>query len=258
MTKQLLIYDQVEPVSKEKHATSSIKVGKDYSFAKNTNAIPLMAIELPDASLSYPVVFTGKDDEVMPMAVMGVREGENLYINKKGEMNGKYIPAFLRRYPFVFSRAGDGSNFILCIDDSFSGCNNEGRGERLFDADGEETQYLKSVLEFQKDYQSQFYRTQAFCKNLVRLELMEPMEMQILSPQGEKMTLSGFLAINRKKLKELPGEELEKLAKTDELELIYIHMQSMKNFHLLKERMWTTISEDGKSADQKVSERKQK
>ena len=102
-----------------------------------------------------------------------------------------------------------------------------------FDADGEQTQYLKSVLNFSSEYQGQFNRTQLFCKKLKELDLLEPMQAQITLPSGEKMNLGGFQAVNREKLKALTNEQLGELAKTDELELIYLHLQSMKNFNAM-------------------------
>jgi SapC len=49
--------------------------------------------------------------------------------------------------------------------------------------------------------------------------------------------LGGFQAVNREKLKALPGDTLAELAATDELELIYLHLQSMRNFDALRDRM---------------------
>ena len=133
MSKQLLIYEQAIPVSKTNHNDLYVKTGDDYGFAKNVNSIPITAVEFAHAALDYPIVFAGKDDEFASVAIMGVRENENLFISKEGKVIGRYIPAFLRRYPFVFSSNDKGANFTLCIDESFGGCNREGKGERLFD-----------------------------------------------------------------------------------------------------------------------------
>lgn len=237
MSKQLLIYGQAAPVSKDKHSDYSVKAGSDYAFAKNINSIPLTAVEFAHAATDFAIVFAGEGDNLMPAVITGVREDENLYVDDAGAFTAKYIPAFLRRYPFVFSSRDDGATFTLCIDEAFDGCNNEGRGERLFDADGEQTQYLNSVLEFLQQYQAQFQRTQLFCKKLQALELLEPMGAQLTLPAGDKFTLTGFQAINRDKLKALSGEQLAELAKTDELELAYIQVQSMRNFSGMLEKI---------------------
>ncbi len=237
MTTQLLIYQRAVPVSKQRHGSWSVKAGSDYTFTQHVNSVPLTAVEFPSAAPEYAIVFAGTEEAVMPVVILGVRERENQYVTEAGGWQAKYLPAFVRRYPFVFSSSDDGANFTLCIDEEFAGCNQEGRGERLFDVDGEQTQYLRSVLEFLKSYQVQFQRTQAFCRKLKELELLEPMQAKFTLGSGERALLAGFMAVNRDRLKGLSGEKLGELAKTDELELIYQHLQSLRNLSVVAQKM---------------------
>jgi hypothetical protein len=185
----------------------------------------------------------------MPVMLMGFQDGQNLQIDEKGQWTIRYVPAFFRRYPFVFSSSDDGQTFTLCIDEDFSGCNRDGRGERLFDAEGERTQYLKNVLEFLQEYQLSYKRTEAFCSRLKEMDLLEPMTAQFKTPDGESGNLTGFMAVNRDKIKKLSGEQLEQLAATDELELIYIHIQSLMNFSRMIEKMGSGDSSEVKTAE---------
>jgi hypothetical protein len=237
MAKQLLIYDKAQPVSKTKPGNWSVKSGNNFSFAKEINSVPVTAVEFPNAAQEYAIVFAGEGESIVSVAIMGVRERENLYIGEDGKISTKYVPAFLRRYPFVFSSSDDGANFTLCIDESFEGCNQGNIGERLFDGEGEQTLYLKRVLEFLKEYQAHFIRTKAFCKKLKELDLLEPMSAQFKVVDGSMFTLSGFMAVNREKLKNLTSEQISSLIKTDELELIYIHLQSLRNFNLMLDKV---------------------
>ena len=230
MAAQLLIYERAVPVNPGRHGEWSVKAGTDYGFAKHVNAIPLMASEFQSAAAEYAIVFTGTPEAVMPALILGVREGENLFLDDAGTWGAKYVPAFLRRYPFVFSASEDGSTFTLCIDEEFSGANQEGRGERLFDSEGERTQYLKGVLGFLQVYQAHFSRTQAICKRIMELDLLEPMQAQMRLPDGGQLALTGFMAVNRKRLNSLDGEQLATLAQAEELELLYTHLLSMQNF----------------------------
>ncbi len=236
MTTQLLIDQRAIPVTKQRHGDWSVKAGTDYAFTRQVNSVPLMAVEFPSAAAEYAIVFAGTEETVMPVVILGVKERENRYLTDTGGWQAKYIPAFVRRYPFVFSSSEDGTKFALCIDEEFTGCNQEGRGERLFDAEGEQTQYLRSVLEFLKSYQAQFQRTQAFCKKLKDLSLLEPMQAQFTLGTGERAMLAGFMAVNREKLKALSGEQLAELIKTDELELMFQHLQSMRNLSEVAQR----------------------
>jgi hypothetical protein len=257
VTIQLLIYKQPVPISREEHQNWSVKTGTDYSFAHSLNSIPLMSIEFPVASTEYPIVFTGTEEEVIPAIVLGVKSQENLYVTNTGQWEAKYIPAFVRRYPFVFSSTDNGKTFTLCIDEEFEGCNQEGRGERLFDSEGEQTQYLSNILEFIKEYQIQFQRTQALCKKLKDFNLLEPMQAQISLGNGEHLSLTGFMGISREQLKKLSGEQLANLMQTDELDLIYLHLHSMAHFSILSEKISYTKApknEEENSIVQETSE----
>lgn len=258
MARQLLIYESAVPVSIARHGQWSIESGSGFQFSKAINSVPLMAIEFPNASAEYPVVFAGNDKNLVPAVIVGLRGDENLFLNGEGGWDAKYVPAFIRRYPFVFSTSEDGNTFTLCIDESFPGFNQDGRGERLFSDDGKPTPYVERVLDFLKEYQLQFRRTQLFCEKLSRLNLLEPMQAQVTTAAGEKSSLTGFMAVSRDKLKQLSGEALADLAGSDELELLYLHLQSLRNFRALKDRMTTArpgAGSDGEHAPGEVAAR---
>jgi hypothetical protein len=237
MTAQLLIYETVVPLSAARHRSCGVEMTRNYGFSSKINSVPLMAVEFPNAASEYAIVFAGNKDNVMPAAILGVRDGENLFLSDDSKWDAKYVPAFVRRYPFVFSTSADEERFILCIDEAFSGFNRGGRGQRLFGDDNKPTQYVQNILTFVQEYQAQFNRTVAFCKKVRELDLLEPMQAQVELATGEKLSLTGFMAVSREKLKALSGEKLAELAKTDELELLYLHIQSMKNFLALPSRL---------------------
>jgi hypothetical protein len=217
-----MIYETAVPVSHARHGNWSLEVGTNYAFCRNINSVPLMAAEFASAALEYAVVFGGTGDAVMPITVLGVRTNGNLYVTKEGGWQAKYIPAFVRRYPFVFFSRDDGKTFTLCIDEAFRGFNQSGRGKRLFGDDGNPTPYVKNVLKFLRQYQLEFQRTQAFCNKLKDLNLLEPMQAQIKFGSGERMALGGFTVVDRARLKTLSGNVLAQLEQSDELELIYM------------------------------------
>ena len=237
MTAQLLIYQTAVPVSKERHAGWSVEAGDDYGFCKSVNSVPLMAVEVPQAAAEYAIVFAGEGEQIMPVVILGMRSDENLYIGDDGNWKAKYLPAFLRRYPFVFSVNDSGDTFTLCIDEEFEGCNEDGRGQRMFSDDAQPSEYVDGVLNFLQEYQKQFNRTKSFGQKLKELDLLEPMHAQVSLDGGQRMSLTGFMAVDRKKLKEVAAEKLAELAQTDELELIYLHLHSLKNFDRIKDRL---------------------
>jgi hypothetical protein len=244
MSKQLLIYETAVPVSAARHGGLCLAPAPDYSFSAGVNAVPLMAAEFLPAAQEYAIVFTQAGEEVVPAVVLGVRGNQNLYLAADRTWQARYIPAFIRRYPFVFSSSSDGKTLTLCIDESHAGLNREGRGERLFGDDGQPTAYVERVLKFLQEYQAHFERTRAFCSRVKALGLLEPMQAQVTTPRGDKLSLNGFLGVGREKLRALDGEHLAQLARTDELELLYLQLHSMRNFNEVKDRLIGTLKED--------------
>ena len=236
MTKQLLIYESAVPVSAGRHGAMCFERVGNFGFTAAINAVPLMAVEFIRAATEYAIVFTAAGDDVLPAAVLGVKPEQNLYLSADAQWQAKYVPAFVRRYPFVFSASSDGKTLTLCIDESHPGLNAAGRGQRLFGDDGKPAPYVQQVLKFLQEYQAHFERTRAFGRRLKEYDLLEPMQAQVTTPKGEKLSLGGFMAVPRAKLRALAPEALAALAKTDELELLYLHLYSMRNFNEVKDR----------------------
>lgn len=237
MAKQLMFYDRVVPVSPQRHANWYIEGGVNYQFAKNVNSVPLVAPEIPHAGREYTVVFAEAADGIVPVAILGVTNTENVYVTDEGGWDAKYVPAFVRRYPFVFARSEDGKTYTLCIDESWEGCNQEGRGERLIGEQGERTPFVEKLMGFLQDYERNAQRTTVYTNKLKELDLLEQKTANFTLPSGEKRSLRGFMAVNRDKLNGLPAETLRELAQTGELEITYAHLLSMNNLGLMLERM---------------------
>lgn len=237
MSKQLMIYERAVPLRSEAHSGWSVKTGASWDFARNTNSVPVVAAEFAACAPEYAIVFAGEGDVVFPSVILGMRANENACVAEDGSWRGTYVPAFLRRYPFVFASSEDGQTLTLCIDEEFEGFNEEGRGERLFDTESNRTKYLEDVVAFASEYQTQLRRTDAFCKRLVQLDLLEQAHAQFTLPGGERTQMQGFKTINRDKLRALPGDVLAEMARTDELELCFVHLQSLNSLKRMAQRL---------------------
>lgn len=244
MATQLLFYENAVPVSFKRHAKTSVKTGDTYAFASKVNSVPLTASEFADAGAEYPIVFAGEGENVIPTAILGVAGERNAFVTSDGTWGGRYIPAFVRRYPFVFGHQAAENQLILHIDESFDGVNENDRGERLFDSEGNRTQYLQNVLAFLQDYQARFNRSRAYCKRLVDLDLLRPMQAQFTMPGGERRSLTGFMTVDREKLKALDPETLGQMMATDELECTFLHLASLRHFAEIAERSGGDGAED--------------
>ncbi|GGD36129.1 SapC family protein [Sinisalibacter lacisalsi] len=238
MTNQLLIYENAVPISAETHRDISVRTGANWAFSKTLNSVPIVAAEFEPACIEMPIVFAGEGDDVAPVALLGLRAEENLFVSPEGNWTGQYVPAFLRRYPFVFAASGEnGETLTLCIDEGFEGLNKEGRGERLFDSDGERTRYLENMLQFTSDYQTQHVLTRSFCARLVELDLLEPAVATMKLPDGQSHSLTGFRRVNRAKLAALETDTIAELFRNDTLALIHFHLASLGHMGHLVQRI---------------------
>jgi hypothetical protein len=246
MEKQLLIYGRVAPLSADRHSDLSVKLSGTYKFASKINSVPLLAAEFAAAAADLPIIFAGEGDNIFPAALLGFGPEENLLVDEQGHWRQGYVPAFLRRYPFVFSESADGKTLTLCIDEEFEGTNTEGLGERLFDSAGNRTQFVENTLGFVSQYQAQFNRTKQYCTRLNRLGVLKPAQARRGTADGETVALGGFSVIDRTKLKEIGDVDLREMFDTDELELSFVHMQSLGNIQRLSQLSAPVTSDETK------------
>lgn len=237
VSKQLLIYETAVPLSRDRHRDVWLDTKADYSFSAGINAVPLMAVEFAAAAAEYAIVFTQADNDVMPAAILGLQDRQNLYLSADAQWKARYVPAFIRRYPFVFAASADGKTLTLCIDEKYPGVNREGRGQRLFGADGQPSALTQNALKFVQEYQAQFERTRLFSKRLKDLGVLEPTQAKVTTPKGEQIALGNFLAASRARLHALDDATLANLAKAGALELVHLHLYSLRNFSDVKDRL---------------------
>ncbi len=235
--RQLLFYAQLAAVNADRHQNWCVEMGRDYAFARTTNSVPLTRVEFARAAREYPIVFAGPDQDVFPLAVLGLEDQQNLFVDAQGKWQADYLPAFVRRYPFVFTTFDEGQNFTLCIDEAFSGCNQEDRGEHLFDSEQQKTRYLDNVLAFLGEFQAEYQRTLAFAKRMKVLDLLEPVQANVELGSGKKLALTDFQVVNRNRLKNISETALKEMFAADDLELVYMHLQSLHAFSGLIARL---------------------
>jgi hypothetical protein len=255
VAKQLMIYDNIQPLSSELHRNLFVLV-KDYSFVSHMVSVPVLATEIPAASAEYTVVFstTATEGEYIPLAVMGLNAGENLLLDENARFTTRYVPAFVRRYPFVFGAGDNNDTMTLCIDADSKAVQKEhkegDKARRLFEVNGEQTQFLKDTVEFLKDYQYRAELTKLFCKRLHELNLLEPMQANITfkTHENANMNLTGFYTVSRDKLRAIPDADILDLFKKDGLELIYAHIQSLGNLNDLINKKSAKLDNERKRA----------
>lgn len=236
MQKQMIIYENAVPVTLRDHGDLSVGGGGGFAHARGVHSVPLVLAEFEKAAAHYPIVFAGEGEAMFPAAILGLRSGDNLFLDTADRWTCGYVPAFLRRYPFIFAQAADSETLTLCIDTAHPGVNREGRGERLFDSDGNHTRYLQDVLAFTSDYQAQHTATAAFVARLRALDLLEPTEARSTLSDGTVQALRGFSRIGTARLAALGDSDVLDLFRNGLLGPAYQHIASLENIAELARR----------------------
>lgn len=235
--KTLLMYERLVPVDREQHRALRIHAGPSrLAFARETNSMLLAASELPLAALDYPCVFVQTGDAHTLVCIVGLRDKENLMVDDTGNWaNEHYVPAFVRRYPFVLAEQPGSTQMTLCIDEAFDGLD-QTEGEALFDEQGQDTAYFKQLQQFMLSFHQDMLTTARFAQRLAELDLLveRSIDCQI---QGQKLSLNGFKVVDETRLRTLPPDTVQELFGSGVLGWVHAHLLSLNNVNKLGHRL---------------------
>ena len=220
-----LFYKKPTPLDAKTHAKMALKKNFGLGFTKGVNAVPINLIELPQVCHYYPIAFA-PDATGTPVAILGLRDNENLFLSDNGEWEADtYIPAYIRRYPFIFSEMPNSDQLSLCIDldDSIVEENGE---QRFFDAEGKPSALANNALEFCKSYHAAAQHTIEFGKAMAAAGILSDRQAEIAVGQGKKINFSGFRIIDEAKLADLDEKTFLEWRKKSWLPFIYAHLFS--------------------------------
>ena len=224
-----LLYDGLEPLNRNAHGNYKVRKVGGIARVASAHAIPVTVDEFSLAQRHYPIVFSSGDSPV-PLALMGLHEGTNTFFNADGTLiePNVYVPAYLRRYPFMLARLRDDSDELsLCFDPTADAVGDFADGEPLFDGD-EPTEATKAILQFCEQFEQAGQRTQAFMTELKSTDLLMEGEVAI-QPEGAEQPFiyRGFQMVDEEKFQALRGDELRKLNQNGALSLIMAHLFSL-------------------------------
>jgi hypothetical protein len=231
-----MYYEKPVLLDRDKHRKRRVKQSNSFAFARKANSLYIAGVEFNEACKEYAIVFTrGGNGKVVPVVMMGLRARENLFVDDDNRWTGKYIPAFVRRYPFVLAEL-PGQSMGVCIDEAFAGLN-EKEGELLFDAKGANTPFLQNALDFLQQYQREYLRTELFCQRLEQAGLFVEMNAKADLTDGRSFTVSSLMVVDEKKLLALPDADAMSLYRSGELHLVSMHLTSLSNMRDLVDKM---------------------
>ena len=230
-----MFYTAPRPLDRVRDGKMKLNRPTDFSFAAKTNAIPLLVDEFPMAAAHYPIVFADGPLPV-PAAVVGLKNDNNLFVGKdKTWVAGAYLPAYVRRYPFILMDDPENKQFVLCLDDSSDLLKEDGEFP-LFEGE-QPSAFTKSAMEFCGALRQQGDATDEFVKALKEYDLLMPNNAEIDVRDGSHLQLSGFLIIDPKKFDALPDSVIVQWRKKGWLGLVYAQLLSSHRWQSLVELM---------------------
>lgn len=220
-----LFYTAPAPLDSKKHGKLGLKTDMGLGFTRKVNAVPINMIEMPQVCHFYPIAFS-PDENATPVAIMGLRDTENLFVNEKGDWEeAAYIPAYIRRYPFIFSEIPGSDQLTLCIDME-SGAVDEKSTQKFFDEEGKPSALSQNALEFCKSYHAAAQQTLQFSRALADSGMLIDRTAEINVGGGKRINFSGFRIVDEKKLAEMSDKDFMEWRKKGWLPFLYAHLFS--------------------------------
>lgn len=228
-----LFYREVRPLDRVQDAGLRAHQSPDFRFTATTNAIPLVAEEFAFAAGDYPIVFTAGSVPV-PVAVTGLELDKNLMLDESGMwLSRSYIPAYVRRYPFILVEEPESKQLMLCCENNAPQLSPNG-DLPLFE-NGEPADVVKQALDFCMALRQQGEITDSFVKELQAHNLLQPGHVEVDLQDGRQIRMDGFLAVDRQMFLDLPPDIIADWHKRQWLDLIYAHFLSNSRWQKLAE-----------------------
>lgn len=225
-----LFYNDLMPLNSRDHAkyrSASLDTAK---WLVGAHAIPLTVDEFVQAQRDFPIVFSSGDNP-LPLALMGLNEGVNVFVDDEGKLTQPvYLPAYIRRYPFLLAKLRpDSDELSLCFDPTSDILGETAEGEALFTDDAQPSDMTKRVLDFCEQFEAAGQRTKVFIDELKKHDLLMEGEMAITLQDGgsNPYVYRGFQMVNEEKLRELRGDVLRTWNQSGMLPLVFAHLMSL-------------------------------
>lgn len=236
VTGNVMFYKKPVPLNREQHKDYGVKAVNDpFSFMSKQHFLPLTAREFGAASASMPIIFAG--EEKNPLAVMGIRQEENLFVENGQYAPDFYMPAFARRYPFVLAQDNENDRFVVCVDEE-ADCVTKKNPEQPFFNGDENSSFTAEAFQFLQEFERDRQATNAMVEEFKSLDLFEPktMHFQGRNPDGtdaERQKIADYFAISEEKLRALSAEQLKSLNDRGLLAVAHSQLVSLSNWQRL-------------------------
>ena len=232
----VMLYKNPQPLTADAHSKFGVKpVDKPFEFMASQHFMPITAPEFGAAAASFPVIFAG--EQRSPLAVMGIRQNENLFVENGQYMQDYYMPSFARRYPFVLAGDKENDRFVVCVDADAECVTSKNPAQPFFDKK-ETSAFTKEAFQFLQNYERDRQATEQMIEEFKKADLFESKEMNFRGQNADGseaplQKIADYFAISEEKLKALPADKLKDYAERGYLAVAHAHLVSLSNWQRL-------------------------
>ena len=225
------MFEKAQVLDRNKHAGLRYNPVTDYRFIRSIIAGPIAVSESRKIAREFPIVFPTVGRQ-LPLAQFGVRDKVNAFVDAGNNWLGDYIPAHIRRYPFVLGDKGNGNDFFVMAD--MRGLSSSGSGESLFgDQDGPghgDDSVVARATEFLLGFEQELLVTQALVAPLYEADVLVAKSVTLKKPGLDDAVVTGFKIVDRDRLHQLDDSTIATWERSGLLELVSLHLASQENW----------------------------
>ena len=225
-------YGKLVPLDRQRHGSLGLPDGNDHRWCAGLNAVHVSAAEFAKAAADYPIAFVRDEDsgEYAPVAVLGLRSRQNLFVDAQGRWQPhRYLPAAVRRFPFCIAELPQPKGppqRLVCVEEARLARG----GTPLFNADGSPSPAWQQTQRLLEAIEGARLQTRVLSRRVEALGLLTPFDALALPKQGQRMRLQGLFRVDEERLQAVPGRDLRLMMRKQELRAIYAHLLSLENF----------------------------
>tara|TARA_B110000858_G_scaffold98198_1_gene112927 strand:+ start:5537 stop:6268 length:732 start_codon:yes stop_codon:yes gene_type:complete len=222
------------------HAKLKVIESGDYSRHKEEHLVSITAQDFFVLSSEFPLVFVkdNSQDKFIPVAIMGLKEGQNLYCQTE-EWKAQVVPASFNHYPFRMIKVKEKDDQLVLVIDEDSPQLSETEGTPLFKEDGEKTEYLEKKIESLLKNAQLTAQTEEICKIFADKGLLTTQQLQLQYRQDtQRYNIDGVYVIDEEKLTALSDEDFIDLRHRALIPLIYAHLCSLQQLRKITEMQY--------------------
>lgn len=217
------MFENTVPLNPDRHRHLRYSANQPYHFAAQEMLIPVVSGEMQMVAREYPIVFPAQSG--LPMALMGLDKGQNLHVQRSGHWVGRYIPAYIKAYPFIAAPKKDSDQEYAIMVDPQAPHMTADSGERIFTDEGKPSPVLEKVIKALRTLLQDEMRTKKIVAQLDQAGLLVEQNLRV----GQESAITGFRVVDRQALLQLDSEAVPSLNSSGALMLAYAHLLSLTN-----------------------------